>query len=455
MPRRRTAVLLATAALALALPIGPAPAEAAPRTTPLKLLNQLRLAPETTTAAPSNFAAWGKSAVKKCRNVRAEVLVADAFGAPAKNCSRTGLTWTDPFTGATVRASSKMTVERMVPLEEAWDSGASRWDARTRAAFANDLGYDGSLVAVSTKGAAKRKSREPAQWTPRSNLRCDYVTRWITVKARWGLSVDAREYDALRAAMGPYDCDIRRIPAVNRATVTLPPPPVPLDTRYETCAEMAAAGLGPYLRGRDAEYGWYRDDDGDGTACEAVEGIAVTPSADWRDARVTAHTTPTIAGDAVPVPGPNGSFARGYLRARILLGEAELWRGSSSSAAYDGPVRSSVPVPSGVLTAEGIYTVQTWSSWHSADPVVPATPTSMTFTLDLTPPPPPVVTQNGYSATAVSDAPDLLAFRFSQWDGYAERAARPGEPVSWTAPYMSGPQPPITVRAVDRAGNLS
>jgi outer membrane biosynthesis protein TonB len=48
-----------------------------------------------------------------------------------------------------------------------------------------------------------------------------------------------------------------------------PPPPEPVtDPRFGTCAEAIAAGYGPYTRGEDPEYGWYRDADGDGVVCE-------------------------------------------------------------------------------------------------------------------------------------------------------------------------------------------
>ena len=50
---------------------------------------------------------------------------------------------------------------------------------------------------------------------------------------------------------------------------TAPPTKQPgTDRRYDTCGEATAAGLGPYSRGTDPEYAWYRDADGDGTTCE-------------------------------------------------------------------------------------------------------------------------------------------------------------------------------------------
>lgn len=40
------------------------------------------------------------------------------------------------------------------------------------------------------------------------------------------------------------------------------------DRRYESCAQVIDAGLGPYKQGRDPEYQWYVDDDRDGWVCE-------------------------------------------------------------------------------------------------------------------------------------------------------------------------------------------
>lgn len=55
-----------------------------------------------------------------------------------------------------------------------------------------------------------------------------------------------------------------------------PPPPsiqpaanLPLnDPQFGTCKEAKANGYGPYVQGRDPEYGWYQDRDNDGIVCE-------------------------------------------------------------------------------------------------------------------------------------------------------------------------------------------
>ncbi len=467
MARRRTAVLVSTLLTASTLTVGGADsATASARTTPFKLLMKLTVAPETATTAPASMSTWTKSSLRKCRDVRAHVLAADALGRTPKSCSTRGLIWVDPFTGAKVRRASSMTVERLVPIEEAWDSGASRWDARSRNAFANDLLFDSTLVAVTGKSAAKRKGRDPAGWLPKSAVRCDYVTRWISVKYRWGLSVDRAEADALLGALGPYDCTNRKIPAVKRAAVTLTPKPVPVpaDPRYDTCLELVTAGLGPYLEGRDAEYAWYRDDDHDGEACANYENVQFSPSKDWRTERYVPSTTPAITAPVrrlLPPPGQAGA-PRGYLHAQIVAGSTPFWHSVHPTPVTEGAgtVRT-VQVPPGILTDGASYTLRTWSG-YSAElaTTAPSDAIVTTFRVDTSPPgavEAAAVSLDGQPViTASSAAPDLVALRFTTNGRPTERVKTPpGKDIAHRPSFPPGLPRYVWIVAEDRAGQLS
>lgn len=65
-------------------------------------------------------------------------------------------------------------------------------------------------------------------------------------------------------------------PTVRKTTARPKPSPKPVkkttapttDKNYGTCKEVISRGLGPYVKGKDPEYYWYRDTDSDGVVCE-------------------------------------------------------------------------------------------------------------------------------------------------------------------------------------------
>lgn len=95
----------------------------------------------------------------------------------------------------------------MMPLAEAWDSGASTWTPARREAYANDQKASSSLVAVTARSNRSKADQDPAQWMPPApEAACRYVTEWTEDKGRWGLSADQAEIDALSVyADGPCE----------------------------------------------------------------------------------------------------------------------------------------------------------------------------------------------------------------------------------------------------------
>jgi len=142
-------------------------------------------------------------------NQRDDVLLRDALPGTVRSvrqggCSHDVLagTWVDPYTGVSLvfanlkepAQAQAIQIDHVVPLAEAWVSGASAWDDERRERFANDLD---SLLAVDGPTNASKGSHDPAAWRPKQDFQCDYAVRWIAVKAEWRLGVDPSERRAL------------------------------------------------------------------------------------------------------------------------------------------------------------------------------------------------------------------------------------------------------------------
>lgn len=171
------------------------------------LLAKLRVSDTAPTVkyARSSFKHWTDADRNGC-NTRAEVLIAESK-TPAKRKSATSCTiatgtWISAYDGLTVTTGSKMDVDHMVPLAEAWRSGADKWDATTREHYANDLGYAPSLIAVSASSNRSKSDQDPATWLPTvTAYRCTYVATWVAVKYRWNLTVDTAEKTAITSVL--------------------------------------------------------------------------------------------------------------------------------------------------------------------------------------------------------------------------------------------------------------
>ena len=137
-------------------------------------------------------------------------------------------------------------IDHFVPLSEAWKSGAWRWNASTREAYANDLGYPLSLIAVTASTNRQKSDSDPAEWMPPfSAYRCTYVSTWIAVKWRWRLTADPLELAALR--LGLTGCGrAARVPTPTRATIALGPP-----TASPPASSATARPAHPLLHQRD------------------------------------------------------------------------------------------------------------------------------------------------------------------------------------------------------------
>ncbi|GGY78193.1 HNH endonuclease family protein [Streptomyces anulatus] len=146
-----------------------------------------------------SFKHWVDEDDDSC-TTRAEVLLTEAVTAPEQGarCSLSGGSWLSYYDEAEVTDAKKLDIDHMVPLAEAWDSGTRDWTPERREAYANDLGSDRSLVAVTAKTNRSKADRDPAQWMPPAeSATCTYLVDWTATKLRWALTMDDAEKTAL------------------------------------------------------------------------------------------------------------------------------------------------------------------------------------------------------------------------------------------------------------------
>ncbi|MBO7938280.1 MULTISPECIES: HNH endonuclease family protein [Streptomyces] len=201
--RRRLSILAALSGLIASVALFDAPTASAALPTPVSAatarsyLSQLTVATENRTGYNRDlFNHW--ITISGTCNTRETVLKRDGSNVVTNSaCTATSGSWYSPYDGATWTAASDLDIDHVVPLAEAWDSGAGGWSSTTRQNFANDLTRP-QLIAVTDNVNQAKGDKDPAEWMPSvTSYRCTYVRAWVQVKYYYGLSVDSAEKSAL------------------------------------------------------------------------------------------------------------------------------------------------------------------------------------------------------------------------------------------------------------------
>ena len=138
-------------------------------------------------------------------DTREEVLIAESLEPPVVSriggCAVASGRWLDPYTATTYTSPGELDIDHVVPLANAWVSGASTWSSQQRVSFANDLDAP-ELVAVSYVVNRSKGDRSPDEWKPPNHGDwCEYAKAWVSVKARWHLTITGAEKAALASML--------------------------------------------------------------------------------------------------------------------------------------------------------------------------------------------------------------------------------------------------------------
>ncbi|MGD3106137.1 HNH endonuclease family protein [Streptomyces sp. YGL11-2] len=101
--------------------------------------------------------------------------------------------WYSEYDGETFTEARSLDIDHIVPLANAWRSGADEWTTPKRREFANDLIHS-QLIAVSARSNRQKGDQSPDQWAPsRHAYWCTYARAWTVVKHVYHLNVTEPE----------------------------------------------------------------------------------------------------------------------------------------------------------------------------------------------------------------------------------------------------------------------
>ena len=115
----------------------------------------------------------------------------------------------DPYSGEQIdfrkKDASKVQIDHVVALENAWQSGAYNLTQEDREALAND---PDTLLAVNGHDNMAKGSKSADQWMPPNTAyACTYASKQVQIKSRYALTVTTSEKQALADALATCTTD--------------------------------------------------------------------------------------------------------------------------------------------------------------------------------------------------------------------------------------------------------
>lgn len=143
---------------------------------------------------------------RDCQDARQEALIAESevpvTFKSKRRCHVAQGRWRCPFTGEIFTDPHDVDVDHLVPLKNAHLTGAARWSAEKKAAYANTLSDPSHLVVVSASANRAKGAKGPEAWLPpHPEARCTYIHDWVAIKQRWQLGASRQEQLALAFAL--------------------------------------------------------------------------------------------------------------------------------------------------------------------------------------------------------------------------------------------------------------
>ena len=113
-----------------------------------------------------------------------------------EGCDVESSRWIDPYTTQTYTDPLDIDIDHLVPLANAYRSGASGWDEAERERYAND---PDNLLSVEDNANQEKGDKGPEAWKPPNRaIWCSYARDWISVKSSYDLTINPQEKASLK-----------------------------------------------------------------------------------------------------------------------------------------------------------------------------------------------------------------------------------------------------------------
>ncbi len=150
-----------------------------------------------------------------CKTTRVEVLIEESSTGvvfDSTGCNVILGLWYDKYNDTIIYKANLLDVDHMVPLKDAWISGAWKWNKEKRVEYANYMEDKNHLIAVLYRANRSKGSKAPHLWMPKNKkIWTQYCNTWCDIKIKWNLTVSKEELLVLKQMLKEYREDFPKV----------------------------------------------------------------------------------------------------------------------------------------------------------------------------------------------------------------------------------------------------
>ena len=168
-----------------------------------------------------HFGGWVKKIVgPDCQSTRAKVLIRDTLvpvTMKENNCTVATGKWNDHYTMDTFKDAQDIQIDHMVPMKNAYVSGAYKWTYLQRCLYGNYMGYKNHLIPIFGEENNQKSDHTPIDYMPPNDTyKCTYLKDWLFIKGLWGLTMSVEEASSIKDLIRKYKCDLTKMTITDR-----------------------------------------------------------------------------------------------------------------------------------------------------------------------------------------------------------------------------------------------